>query len=110
MMPRLVHQLDEEDRRLVLDRDVRVRVHVVQDLAQVIHLCRECRRVSAHAAFTEAPAESRSGCVAERVGPVGPVELNRAEQHGDAALGCTGDEIVQEIEVIVGDEIAGAVG
>ena len=109
MMPRLVHQLDEEDRRLVFQRDVRVRVHVIQDLAQVIHLRRERRRVGAHAAFTEAPAESRSGRVAERVGPVGAVELNRAEQHGDAALCSTSDEIVQEIQVIVGDEIARAV-
>ena len=97
MMPRFVHQLDEDDRRLVFQRDVCVWVHVIEDLAQVIQLrCERCR-VSAHAALAEAPPESGGGRVVERVGPVGAVQLNGTEQHKNAALFGASDEVVQEI-------------
>src|SRR5947207_13042080 len=38
VMPGLVHQLDEKDGRLVLERHAGVAVHVIQDLAQVVDL------------------------------------------------------------------------
>ena len=106
VMPRLVHQLDEDDGGLVFQRDVRIRTHVIQDLAQVVHLRGDGRGIDAHAALAEAPSEARRRGVAERVGPVGAVELNRAEQHGDAALFGARDQIVEQVEVIVGDEVA----
>ena len=110
MVPRLVHQLDEEDRRLVLERRVGVGIHVVQDLAQVVHLRGDGGRVGTHLPLAEAAAEARGGRVGERIGPVGAVELNGAEQHVDPALPRAGDEVVLEVEMVVGDQVAGAVG
>ncbi len=60
MVPRLVHQLDEQDRRLVLEGDSGVGIHVIQDLAQVVHLRRDGGRVGAHALLAEAPPEARA--------------------------------------------------
>ena len=77
MVPRLVHQLDEENGRLVLECDAGIRVHVLQDLAQVVHLRREGGRVGAHPLLAEVPAEPRRRRVVERIRPVGAVELDR---------------------------------
>ena len=112
VMPGLVHELDEEDGRLVLEGHTRVGIHVIQDLAQVVHLRRDGGPVGAHAGLAEASAESRGqrGAILERVRPVRAVELDRAEQHVDAALARAGDEVVQEVEMVVGDQIAGRVG
>ncbi len=46
----------------------------------------------------------------ERVRPVRAVELDGAEQHVDAALPRTGDEVVEQVQMVVGDQVAGAVG
>ena len=110
MMPRLVHQLDEEDGRLVLERDTGIGIHVLQDLAEVVHLRGDGGRVGAHPLLAEVPSEPRRGRVSERVGPVGAVQLDRTEQHVDPALPRAGDEVVLQVEVIVGDQVAGAVG
>ena len=88
VMPGLVHELDEDDERLVLQRDVRVRVDVIQDLAEVIHLRGQRPWVGAHTTFSKAPAEPPGGGrrVVEGIGPVGAIQLNRAEEHENAAL------------------------
>ena len=109
-MPRLVHQLDEQDGRLVFQGDARVGIDVPEDLAQVVHLRRERGRVGAHAGLAEMPAESGIGRVSEGVGPIGPIQLNGTEQHVDAALARAGDQVVQQVEMVVGDQVAGRVG
>ena len=110
VMPRLVHQLDEQDGRLVFQGDVRVGIDVPEDLPQVVHLRRERGRVGAHAGLAEMPAESGIGGVSEGVGPIGPIQLNGTEQHVDAALARAGDQVVQQVEMVVGDQVAGRVG
>src|SRR5207302_10463439 len=59
MMPRLVHKLDEQDSGLILERHAGVAVHVIEDLPQVVNLCRERRGVGTHTRLAEVPAEAR---------------------------------------------------
>src|SRR5437773_6669860 len=96
MVPRLVHQFDEDDRGLVLEREVRVRIYVVEDLAEVIHLRREGSRVRSHAGLAEVSPKSWCCRIAERVRPVGAVQLDWAEQHVDASRLRLRDQVVQE--------------
>jgi hypothetical protein len=110
VVPGLVHQLDEQDRGLVLERDAGVRVHVLQDLPQVVHLRRPRGRIGPHALLAEVAPEARCRGVVERIGPIRAVELDGTEEQVDAALARPGDEVVLEVQMLVGDEIAGAVG
>ena len=110
VMPRLVHELDEGDSGLVLERHARIRIHVIQDLAQVVHLRGDRRGLRAHPSLAKTPAEARLCGILQRVRPVRPVELDRAEEHVDAVLPRAGDEVVQEVQVVVGEQVAGAVG
>ena len=59
MVDRLVHQLDEQDGRLVLERDAGVGVHMPEYLLQVFHLRRNRGWVGSHAVAAVAAAESR---------------------------------------------------
>ena len=107
MMPRLVHQLDEQDSRLVLECDPGVGVHVIQDLTQVVDLRCERRGVGAHAGLPEVTAEAGWRGIRQCVGPVRAVQLDGAEQHVDAALTRLRDQVVLQVEMIVGDQVAG---
>ena len=86
MVRGLVHQLDEENGGLVLERDTRIGVHVLQYLVQVVHLSHEGARVGAHPLLAEVPSEPWRRRVVEGIGPVGAIQLNRAEEHENAAL------------------------
>ena len=109
-MPGLVDQLDEEDRRLVLEGDARIRIYMIQDLAQVVHLRGDRGGIGAHLLFAEVPAEAGGRGVAERVRPIRAIELDGTEQHVDAALPRAGDQVVLQVQVVVRDQVARAVG
>ena len=68
------------------------------------------RRIRAELPLGEVVREPGRRRVTQRVRPVCVVGLNRAQEHVHATLAGTRDEIVEQIEVIVDDEIAGAVG
>ena len=95
MMPGFVDELDEDDRRLIFEREVRVGVHVRENLPQIIHLRRQCPRIGSHATLAEAAAKPRLRRVSQRVRPVRAVELNGTEKHEDPALLRTRDQVIQ---------------
>jgi len=109
-MPRLVDELDEEDGRFVLERHAGVAVHVIQYLAQIVHLCRDGDRVGPHTGLTEVTAEARWRGIRQCVGPVRAVQLDRAEEHVHTALPRLRDQIVLQVEMVVGDQVASRVG
>ena len=106
---RLVDQLDEQDRRLVLERRRRIRVHMLEHLPQVVGLRGDGLGVGAEFAPRVVARESWKGAVRQRVRPAGVVGLDRAEQHVDTALSSPRDEVVHQVEVLVGDEVPLAV-
>ena len=110
VMPGFVDQLDEEDRRLVLEGDTCIRIYVIQDLAQVVHLGGDRGGIGAHLLFAEMPAKAGRRRVPKRVRPIRAIELDGAEQHVDAAFARAGDQVVLQVQVVVRDQVAGAVG
>ena len=111
VMPGFIDELDEEDGRLVLERHARVRIHVAQDLAQVVHLRGDGGRVGPHTGLAEVPAESGCrGIPLQCVGPVRAVQLDGAEEHVDAALPRARNQVVLQVQMVVGDQVAGRVG
>ena len=82
---------------------------MVEDLPQIVHLrAMAAGSVPIRSRLKRRPKPGERG-VLERVGPVRAVELDRAEEQVDAAFPGARDQPVEQVEVIVGDQVARAV-
>ncbi len=111
MVDRFVDHLDEGDRGLVLESGAGVGVDVIQQLADVVGLGGDGAGVGAHFRAREVAREALVRCrLAELVGERRVVGVDRRQEQVDPALARLGDDIVEQVEVVVGYEIAGPVG
>ena len=110
VVPWFVDQLDEQDRRLVFERGVRVGIDVPEQLPEVVGLRRDGGGTGAELFFPEVIRKALRGGVAQRVRPAGVVRLRGAQQHVHAPLAGPGNQVVQQVEMVVRDQVAGPVG
>lgn len=103
-VPRLVEDLERQQVRILLQREARVRVHVADELLQVVRLQAAGLRVHAHLGLVVALRKSgRSGVP---LGVAGRPPGDRGQQGLDAVVGEAGQQVVQQVQVVVLDQVA----
>ena len=84
---------------------------MVQQLLDVVDLSGYRLRVRAHFLARKITREADIGrWLVHLIGECRIVGMNRRQKHIDAASARRGDQIVQQIDMLIDDEIAGSIG